>query len=110
MLPVTRSASPTSLDGIASRRSRRWRAAVAAALLLWLAPRESRAQGQLGYKFQTWQEENGRIRVDSHYALAERDLGVATKLKVTGLIDTISGHPRPASPRRSREPRSRWPS
>ena len=80
-----------SRGGALARVPDRWRAALAAGLLLWLCPREARAQGQLGYKFQTWQEENGRIRVDSHYALAERDLGVATKLKVTGLIDTISG-------------------
>lgn len=83
--------SPRSPRGARACRVRSWRAALAAGLLLWLCPRESRAQGQLGYKFQTWQEENGRIRVDSHYALAERDLGVATKLKVTGLVDTITG-------------------
>jgi hypothetical protein len=83
---------PARFPGFAwSHSPNRWRAALAAALLLWLCPRDTRAQGQLGYKFQTWQEESGRIRVDSHYALAERDLGVATKLKVTGLVDTISG-------------------
>lgn len=91
-MPLPSLSLPRRTPGrLSSRGLTRGRAVLAALLLLWLAPRDSRAQGQLGYKFQTWQEDPGRIRVDSHYALAERELGAATKLKVTGLVDTIAG-------------------
>lgn len=43
------------------------------------------------YKFQRWLEDNDRIKVDAHYAQAEMTLSPLTKLRVVGLIDTISG-------------------
>jgi hypothetical protein len=62
-------------------------------LLLWLATpqRSARAEDSLTYKFQSWQEDNGRVKVDAHYAQAETTLSTDTRLKLVGLIDTISG-------------------
>lgn len=54
-------------------------------------PRIVRAEDSLTYKFQSWQEDHERIRVDSHYILAEKDLGADTHLKAMGLIDSITG-------------------
>lgn len=54
-------------------------------------PRSARGDEGVSYKFQFWQEEHDRIRVDSNYVLAEKDLGPNTKLKVMGLIDSIAG-------------------
>ena len=62
-----------------------------AGLLAALSPKSVRAEDQIAYKFQSWQEDHGRIRVDAHYALVEKDLGLETKLKLTGLIDAIAG-------------------
>ena len=61
--------------------------------LLWLlsTQRDARAEDSITYKFQSWQEDDGRIRVDAHYAQLETVLSTETKLKLVGLIDTISG-------------------
>ncbi len=67
------------------------RCLILALALQLLLPRSSRAEGALSYKFQTWQEETDRVRVDSHYGLAEQSLPAEAKLKLTGVIDTITG-------------------
>ena len=61
--------------------------------MLWLLVPQRSAKGEdsLTYKFQSWQEDGGRIRVDAHYAQLETVLSTETKIKVMGLIDTISG-------------------
>ncbi len=61
--------------------------------VLWvLSPQKSaKAEDSLTYKFQSWQEDDGRIRVDAHYAQLETVLSTETKLKVVGLVDTIAG-------------------
>jgi len=56
-----------------------------------LLPRFARSEDSLRYKFQSWQEDAGRIRVDSHYALIEKELARETKLRLVGLIDAITG-------------------
>ena len=61
------------------------------AALLLLTPRSGRAEDGISYKFQSWQEEAGRIRVDAHYGLIEKDLTPADHLRLTGVIDTIAG-------------------
>lgn len=61
-----------------------------AALYLAL-PRSGRGEDAVAYKFQSWQEDSGRIRVDAHYGLIEKDLTVDAKLRLTGVIDTIAG-------------------
>ena len=62
-------------------------------MLLWLAlpVRPVRGEDSLSYKFQSWQEDNGRVRVDAHYAEVSTTLSTETKLKLVGLIDTIAG-------------------
>lgn len=64
----------------------------ALAALWWLGtPRSARAEDTLTYKFQSWQEDNQRVRVTAHYAQAEKDLGTDMHVKVMGLIDSIAG-------------------
>lgn len=60
--------------------------------VLWLTlPRGARAEQSLTYKFQSWQEDDQRIRVDSHYLLVESDLTTRARFKLMGLIDSIAG-------------------
>ena len=67
------------------------RKVVVAGVIYSLLPKIARTEDLVSYKFQSWQEDGGRIRVDAHYALLEKDLGLETKLKVTGLVDAIAG-------------------
>jgi hypothetical protein len=67
------------------------RAAVLAALLIWLAPRVARADDAITYKYEYYREMGGRIAVDTHGAYIEKDLGTATKLKFEGILDSIAG-------------------
>ena len=53
--------------------------------------RNAKAESTLHYKFQTWQEDDDRIRVDSHYAEAEQTWANGSNLRVVGLVDTITG-------------------
>jgi hypothetical protein len=62
-----------------------------AAALGVVAPRLARAEDSLAYKYQVWQEEDNRIRVDAQYALVEKNLGTDTHLKIMGLVDSIAG-------------------
>lgn len=65
---------------------------VALAVALWLSlPREAVAEASLNYKFQHYQETDGRIGVIAHYASAHVDMATETKLSVVGLVDVISG-------------------
>jgi hypothetical protein len=67
------------------------RVSAVAVVLLLNQPRAARAEDSLTFKLQSWQEDDHRIRVDSQYAQAEKDLGTDTHLKVMGLIDAIAG-------------------
>lgn len=60
-------------------------------LLALSCPRSARSENSVRYKFQSWQEDAGRIRVDAHYAMIESDLPAETKLKLIGLVDAIAG-------------------
>ncbi len=66
------------------------RCLVVAAVLQVVLPR-SRAEGSASYKFQSWQEDDGRIRVDSQYGTLEDTLPGETKVSLLGVIDAISG-------------------
>jgi hypothetical protein len=68
-----------------------WAAGLLAVSLYLLLPRSSRAEGSASYKFQSWQEDDGRVRVDSHYGMVEQALPAEAKLKLVGLIDSIAG-------------------
>lgn len=63
------------------------------ALVLWLSlpQRNAKAESTLHYKFQTWQEDDNRIRVDSHYGEAEQTWANGANLRLVGLVDTITG-------------------
>lgn len=62
-----------------------------AVLLQLLAPRAGRAETVTAYKYQDYREAGGRINVRAHYGLIEQTLGTEAKLKITGVIDTITG-------------------
>jgi hypothetical protein len=62
-----------------------------AVLLQLLAPRAGRAETTTSYKYQDYQEAGGRINVRAHYGLIEQTLGLSAKLRITGVIDTITG-------------------
>lgn len=65
---------------------------VALATTLFAAwPRPAPAESSLQYKYQEYREEADRIRVVSHYALAEVDLDALTRLRARGIMDTITG-------------------
>jgi hypothetical protein len=62
------------------------------ALLLCLAqPRHARAEDAVSYKYQDYRESGGRIAVQVHAAMIEKDFSTATKLKIHGVIDSIAG-------------------
>ncbi len=56
-----------------------------------VAPRLAQAEDSVTGKAQSWQEDNKRIRVDSQYALLQTDLTTEARLKLMGLVDTITG-------------------
>ncbi|HEY9153602.1 MAG TPA: DUF3570 domain-containing protein [Opitutaceae bacterium] len=71
--------------------ARPFRPLIVAAILEILWPRVSHADGEVNYKFQSWQEASGRIHVDSQAGEVEQGLPDDIRLKLTGVIDTISG-------------------
>jgi hypothetical protein len=78
-----------------------------AVLLQLLAPRPGRAETVVAYKYQDYQEAGGRISVHAQYGLVEQTLGTEAKLKITGVIDAISGATptgEPADPATGRVP------
>ncbi len=62
-----------------------------ASLLSLCGPRAARAETSLALKNQSWQEADGRVRVDSQYAQLESDLSTSTHVSAMGLIDAIAG-------------------
>lgn len=78
-----------------------------AVLLQLLAPRSGRAETVVAYKYQDYQESDGRIQVRAHYGLVEQTIGLEAKVKITGVIDTIAGATptgEPADPATGRVP------
>ena len=67
------------------------RAALLAAALWLLSPRDGRAETTITYKYQDYREEAGRVAVQAQYGLVEHALSPDAKLKLTGVIDTIAG-------------------
>lgn len=62
-----------------------------AVFLQLIAPRAGRAETVTAYKFQDYRESGGRINVRAHYGLIEQTLGAEAKVRITGVIDAISG-------------------
>ncbi len=78
-----------------------FRAFALSALLVWLAPRVARAENSVAYKYQDYKEDDGRIAIQTQGTYIEKDLGPDMHLKLSGLIDAItgatpSGQPAPA--------------
>ena len=67
------------------------RVLVLAVLLGWLAPRETRAENAISYKYDDYRETGGRIAVKTQGALAEQDINLSTHIKVEGVLDAIAG-------------------
>ena len=67
------------------------RALLLAALLAWLAPRAMRAENSLAYKYEDYRESGGRIAVHTQGTYLEQDLGTEMHLKLSGVLDTITG-------------------
>lgn len=60
-------------------------------LLHLTPPRATRAESLLQVKYEDYRESNNRIHIAARYALAQIDLNDATRLRVRGVIDTITG-------------------
>src|SRR3954465_7523136 len=71
--------------------SSRMRALGLAALLAVLAPRGARAENSISYKYEDYQEDHGRIAVQTHGVHVEQDLNADTHLKLDGILDAITG-------------------
>ena len=56
-----------------------------------VAAQLAQAEDSVTVKAQSWQEDNKRVRVDSQYALLQTDLTTEARLKIMGLVDTITG-------------------
>jgi hypothetical protein len=67
------------------------RAVALAVVLSWLLPRESRAEGSIAYKYESYQESRGRIGVQTREVLVQQDLPAEIRLKLDGVIDAITG-------------------
>lgn len=67
------------------------RVVVMAVLLGWLAPRATRAENAVSYKYEDYRESGGRIAVKTQGALVEQDIGLNTHVKVQGVLDAIAG-------------------
>jgi hypothetical protein len=55
----------------------------------------------VSYKYQDYRESGGRIAVQVHGAMIEKDLGTAMKVKIHGVIDTIAGATPTGEPERT---------
>src|SRR5277367_691601 len=66
-------------------------AAVAAALALCLARPFARADGSVGYIFENYRENDGRITVETQSGSADQDVGAFGHLSLTGTIDAVAG-------------------
>ena len=58
---------------------------------LYLSSPKLQAEDLISSKYQFYKEDNGRIEVKAFYVRAEKDLNDLTSLKVTGLIDDMTG-------------------
>jgi hypothetical protein len=64
---------------------------LAAALALCLPRPCARADGTVGYIFENYRENDGRITVETESGSADQDVGAFGHLSLTGTIDAVSG-------------------
>jgi hypothetical protein len=62
-----------------------------ATLGLGLPRSTARAEDAIAYKYETYREADGRIKVETQSGSAEHNFGADTQLKLTGTIDAIAG-------------------
>ena len=62
-----------------------------ATLGLGLPRSPARAEDSIAYKYETYREADGRIKVETQSGSAEHNFGADTQLKLTGTIDAIAG-------------------
>lgn len=67
------------------------RVLVVAVLLAWLAPRVSRAENSVQYKYEDYREAGGRIAVQTQGAYLQQGLGLDSQFKLSGVVDAIAG-------------------
>lgn len=73
-----------------------------ATLILWVVqPREACAEDAVRYKYQDYQESDGRISVQVHSALVEKNLGSLMHIRAYGIVDTITGATPTGQPERT---------
>ncbi len=53
--------------------------------------RPAKAENGISYKYVDYRESGDRMQVESHYGLLEQDLGSDIRLKLQGVLDTITG-------------------
>ena len=61
------------------------------ACIIYLSLPKARGEDSVSSKFQSYQEDDGRIEVKALYLRAEKDLDELTSLGVTALVDDITG-------------------
>lgn len=71
--------------------STRARAVILAATLAALAPRATRAENAVAYKYSDYRESGGRVAVETQTALIEHDIGTDFHARITGTLDAIAG-------------------
>lgn len=74
-----------------NRRAPSTRGLLLSALLATLLPRSGRGESSGTFRHEDYRESGGRIVVRTDGAYFEQDLGVATQLKVEGILDAIAG-------------------
>lgn len=66
-------------------------AATAAALALCMPRPCARADDSVGYIFENYREDDGRITVETQSSSADQDVGAFGHIGLTGTIDAVSG-------------------
>jgi len=99
---------PQNADGAPERSRFPTRAHIKRYAALWLSGlvalesmRDGRAEDDISYKFQSYQETENRIKVLAHYGRVQKQINDSTRVAVQGVVDTItgatpSGEPAPA--------------
>jgi len=62
-----------------------------AGVFLLCQPKAARAEDSVEYKYQSWQEDNGRIGIHSHYVHVDKSIGPDMNFSAMALVDSIAG-------------------
>lgn len=67
------------------------RALTLAVMLAMLAPRDARTESAISYKYQHYQEADGRVWVETQGVHLGVDIGTRNRFKVEGVLDALAG-------------------